>query len=203
MKKLKKQIESIDGVISCRLTGKDNLNEVHIISDDTRMPKRIVRDIETIVLVETGDELNHKKISIASLNNYSDSNNERAIELISLYHENNRPICNYKFKIGNELKNESIKGSNVEGIAWLSAKGMIEVIEKYELINGSIQMENVCLTGKDNNAVLVEIQVFLGRNFQSGQKLLGSVYINNNLPLAAAKAALKALNRQINYSEQL
>lgn len=201
MKKLKKQIESIDGVISCRLTGDNDLDEVHIISDDSRMPKRIVRDIETIVLVETGEELNHKKISIASLNNYSESNNERAIELISVYHENNRPICNYKLKIGSEMKNESIEGSNVEGIAWLSAKGMIEVIEKYELINGNIQMENVCLTGKESNAVLVELQIFLGRNFQSGQKLLGAVYINNNLPLAAAKAALKALNRQIDYTE--
>lgn len=203
MKKLKKQIESIDGVISCRLTGDSDIDEVHIISDDSRMPKRIVRDIETIVLVETGEELNHKKISIASLSNYSENDNERAIELISVYHENNRPICNYKLKIDNEIKNESIGGSNVEGIAWLSAKGMIEVIEKYELINGNIQMENVCLTGKDSNAVLVEMQIFLGRNFQSGQKLLGAVYINNNLPLAAAKAALKALNRQINYTETI
>ncbi|MGM0419987.1 MAG: hypothetical protein ACQEQG_03230 [Bacillota bacterium] len=200
MSKISDKIEAINGVISCRITGENDIKEIHIISDDSREPKRIVRDIETIVLVESGKEIDHKKISIACLNGIPEleADFNRKIELINVYQDNNSPACNYKFKLGNEVKEEYIQGSNVEGNAWLAAKGMIQIIEKYKLMNGSIQMENVSVTGRNGDAVIVEIQLFYGRNMHSGHRLVGTVYINDNLALASSRAVLKALNRQLN-----
>ena len=62
MDDVKDKIESLDGVISSRLTEENGgLEEVHVVADRSRQPKRLVRDIETIIQVTCDREIDHKK----------------------------------------------------------------------------------------------------------------------------------------------
>lgn len=68
---LEKLINSVEGVISCKVVTDENgdVTEVHILAGDQRNPKQIVRDIETTSMVQLGLELDHKKISVAQVHN--------------------------------------------------------------------------------------------------------------------------------------
>ncbi len=191
------KIEKIEGVISSRIVGEGNEKEIHVIADKTRDPKRIVRDIETIFQVEMGREIDHKKISIARIERDETERYSRRLELISVHQEKDKPCFHYKFSLDGQIIEEKISGSLIEGEARLAALGMLELLEKYDLIEGCLRLKNVQIIGFNTSVILVEIQLFRGRHYQSGVNLLGSVYINNNLPLAASKACLKALNRLI------
>ncbi len=68
---LEKLINSVEGVISCKVVSNESgeIVEVHILAGDQRSPKQIVRDIETTSMVQLGLELDHKKISVAQVHN--------------------------------------------------------------------------------------------------------------------------------------
>lgn len=59
----------VKGVLSARMvTGPDGqIQEIHVLATPNRNPKQVVRDIETAVLVQLGTPLDHKKISVAQL----------------------------------------------------------------------------------------------------------------------------------------
>ena len=198
MDDVKDKIESLDGVISSKLTEENgDLEEVHVVADRSRQPKRLVRDIETIIQVTCDREIDHKKISIARLDREKGEQKQKSrVELISAYQKNNEPTCCYRVRVGEEVVEEEITSSPVESTIRLAARGMAEILEKYDLINGQLRLENVFKTGIGSDIVVVEISLFFeGHNMWGGKKLLGSVYIENNPALAGAKATLKALNR--------
>ncbi len=198
MKNVREKIEALDGVISAKVTGDDgDIEEVHAISDSSRSPKKLVRDIETIIQVSRDREIDHKKISIARLEDFAQQpQRKKRVELISVYQKNNEKTCCFEFRLGNEILEEEISSSPVESPERLSARGMAEILEKYELIKGQIRLENVFRTGIGSDIVVVELCLFFqGHSTWSGRKLLGSVYIENNPAMAGAKATLKAVNR--------
>lgn len=63
-------IKQIRDVISVNIVlGEDKqIEEVHVLAEDTRNAKQLVRDIETLLRLEYGLDLDHKKISVVQLN---------------------------------------------------------------------------------------------------------------------------------------
>ncbi len=53
---------------SCVILDADrNLNEVHIVASDTRRPKQIVRDVETLLFVKHRIKIDYRKVSLVQL----------------------------------------------------------------------------------------------------------------------------------------
>ncbi|MBS4032774.1 MAG: hypothetical protein KGZ63_15340 [Clostridiales bacterium] len=63
-------IKQIRDVISVNIVlgEKQEIEEIHVLAEDTRNAKQLVRDIETLFRVEYGIDLDHKKVSIVQLN---------------------------------------------------------------------------------------------------------------------------------------
>jgi hypothetical protein len=63
-------IKQVRDVVSVNIVlGEDKqFEEIHVLAEDTRSAKQIVRDIETLLRIEYGIDLDHKKISIVQLN---------------------------------------------------------------------------------------------------------------------------------------
>lgn len=191
---LRKEINKLDGVISCKITGADSIDEIHIVSSKERKPKRIVRDIETMVLVNLDQEIDHKKISIARINTQEETDRQR-VEIFSIYSEYNNPVIHIKVKINDEIVEETINGDAEEPLPLLVVKGMVDIIHTHTNFDGKIKVENVFKTGMNEEIIIV--QLILHHNGFSRKRMLGAVYIEENLPLAVGKACLKALNRMI------
>ncbi len=194
-KKIKEEIEALNSIISCKITGDENIDEIHIIADRKREAKKIVRDIETIVMVNRDEEINHKKISIAQLNT-DGRGHSRKIKIISIYQEHDTSICHIELSINGEKVKKKVKGTKEDSLPLIVARGIITIIEEYIGFKGKLRVENVFTTGINNEILLLQL-LLLYDNFTAKEKLLGAVYINQNLPLAAGKACLKALNRKI------
>ncbi len=65
---IEREINRLDGVTSCRVlsTGVE-IEEIHVISPPDRTPKKIVRDIESLLLVHFGIRIDHRRISVVQL----------------------------------------------------------------------------------------------------------------------------------------
>lgn len=195
---LEEKIKELDGIISCKITGEEEIDEIHIIASKGRDPKRIVRDIETVVLVNLEREVDHKKISIAQINQSRGEGNENRIIINSIFRENNRPVCHLRLDINGELVEEEIRGSIEEPVHMIVARGMAKTIEKYTGFSGKIRVENVFTTGINDEIVIVQLILFKDTNLTEKERLVGAAYTNHDILLATGKATLKAVNRQLN-----
>lgn len=200
-REIKKMIQELEGVVSCNLTGADQIDEIHIIADKKRDPKRIVRDVETVCLVHNDYKIDHKKISIARIDSkFSqeiDEFSSNRIELVSIYTENNRSRCNVKVLINGEEIFESFEAQIGEKLEKLIARSVIQLLNKYLDINGHLVVEDVFTIKGKEELVIAQIFNFDGQSNRLKEKLVGSVYLDNNIVLAIGKACLKAVNRRL------
>ncbi len=199
-KQLSQTIEELDGVFSCKITGKNSIDEIHIIASKAREPKKIVRDIETIVLVNLDEKIDHKKISIAQVKFANEEDNKNRVELISIYCENNRPVCHLQININDEKIIETFTSNPGETNEKLIARSVVETISHYTHFKKQIIVDDVfTIEGKDR-LVLVKLNIYNQNENRIEKKLVGAVYFDNVLPSSIGKACLKALNRQLhNY----
>ena len=200
-KKIENLIKELDGVVSCTLTGGEEIDEIHIIADKKRDPKRIVRDVETVFLVNNDQKIDHKKISIARIR--SDISKSitgvptNRVELISVYTENNRSCCTVKMMIDDEKIEENFEAQIGEKVEKLIGRSIIEMLNKYFDIGGKLLLEDIFTIQGKEDLVIAQISKFNSTRNMLEENLVGAVYLNNNITLAIAKACLKALNRQL------
>jgi hypothetical protein len=202
-KEIKNIIQELDGVFSCNLIGTDRIEEIHIIADKNRDPKRIVRDVETICLVHNDHKIDHKKISIAQVkNSFKESINEvseNRIELISIYTENNRSCCKVEMKINEQLIGESFESQIGESIEKLIGRSIISILNKHVDFDARLVIDDIFTIKGKEELVIAQLSMYNSDNNLMQEKLVGAVYVNNNISLAIAKACLKAINRRIGY----
>ncbi|RCW56223.1 MULTISPECIES: hypothetical protein [Halanaerobium] len=201
---IKKLIQELEGVVSCNLTGVDEIDEIHIIADKKRDPKRIVRDVETVCLVHKDFKIDHKKISIARIDSdFSEAMegyaNDR-IELVSIYTENNRSRCNVEMKINGQEIKESFEAQIGENIEKLIGRSVLTILNKFVEFNLQLIVDDIFTIKGKEDLVIAQISMYNPENNMMQEKLVGAVHVNNNISLAIAKACLKAVNRKIcNY----
>ncbi|GAB6137207.1 hypothetical protein [Halanaerobaculum tunisiense] len=192
---LEEKVNKLEGIISCSITGETAIDEIHIIANKERKPKRIVRDIETMVLVNLDQEVSHKKISIAQIDTQDQTITQDEIELISIHRENNQPICHFKLEINNNLIEKEIGGEEGVPLSFMVAKGMLKIINDYLNLEGKLRVENLFTTGINEEVIVAQIILYKTGDFGGQKRLVGAAYIDNHLALATGKACLKALNQ--------
>lgn len=198
---IKELIEELEGVISCNLidTGTKGIEEVHIIADKKRDPKRIVRDVETVCLVNSNFKIDHKKISIAQIEQQTTADfsnlQETRIELISIYLENNRSCCNIKMLFNQQELVASYTANRGEPQEKLIARSVLETINNYLSFEGYLVAEDVFTINGKEDLVIAQVNNYDANN-QLLEKLVGAVYLSTDKTTAIAKACLKAINRK-------
>ncbi len=192
---LNQKINKLEGIISCKITGDNDIDEVHIIADKKRNPKRIVRDVETIILVNQDKDIDHKKISIAQFEHDDEKHDIDRLEIISIFKENNNPVCHYRLKINDNIFEGTSDDYPDEPLMYKAANGMAKMLEKYIKLPGKLRVENVFKTGLRDDIIVVQITLYNEHGME--ERLLGATYVNQDLPLAVGKGVLKALNRKI------
>lgn len=200
-KEIKKMIQELEGVVSCNLTGVDEIDEIHIIADKKRDPKRIVRDVETVFMVHIDKKIDHKKISIAQIeSSFTESIrdvSDNRIELVSIYTENNRSRCNVEMKINEQEVKESFEVQIGESIEKLIGRSVLTILNKYLDFDSQMVIDDIFTIKGKEELVIAQISMYDPDNNLIQKKLVGAGYVNNDISLAIAKACLKAVNRKI------
>ncbi len=196
---LEERLEQMPAVISCKLApneNEDKIGEVHILANEHREISEIIKDIKTIILIEEEQAIAPEKINIAQIEAEADEDNQNRIEIISIYKEKKEPTCYLKLKINDQIVEKKVTGQETT-ISTLVVRGILEMIEEQIDFQGKLELDNVFITGREEDIIVVEIILQKENNFHNRLKLIGAAYIDLNLPLASGQACLKALNRQL------
>jgi len=193
---LRERISQLEGVLSVRVSKNNGeIDEIHVLSEEGRDPKRLVRDIETVFQVETGLSFDHKKISIARINEQKEEKEcKERIELKGVYLRRKEPICTVELKYRGEEKSYKFEGNELDDPPQIVLKTLVKAIETLLKTSFQIKIKDIKKLNMEQNVIFVMLTVN-----ESGKEedLMGVSLIEENLPLAVSKAFFHALNRKL------
>lgn len=197
-------IKRIDSVLHVKIVANESetdLSEIHVLSNNHRAPKQIVRDIESSLLAAFDYRIDRRTLSIAQIETDEPSRIIKRIRFDGLSFKNsgNYAECSVKLIFEDEEFESTQSGiktaSNTKKIV---AEAAIKAVEKILGQGMLFDIQDVIITdGRDVSFVSVLVNVVI-----SGieETLVGSSIIKNDLNEAIVKAALGAINRRIEKS---
>ena len=197
---IEKSIKKLSEVKGAKVVySEDEISEVHILASDQKSPKQLIRDIESIVMVDHNINIDHKVISIAQLSDddlYTKANSRLAINGF------NKNVKNKELEIMVELQaDEELYQGKVQGLASsinrlkLFSKATLNAVQDYlgevcDLLPGEVRRTSI----GNKDAVLVSVIVL---DDKEENNFLGIAADNGEKELAVIKATLDAINRRL------
>ena len=195
---LQKLIEKLDGVLSAKLTAEEDgaLCEIHVLADKSKGPKQLSRDIQSAVAAFTGENIEHRIISIAQIDDETISTHGRV--RINGIETNSTPNAFSAIVTLSFDDNEYRGGANDintvvsrrKAIANASLKAVHECIKKTPFSLSDIQKFHIAGVDEIN----VAVHYFCSG---SGNLLTGTAVVADDEYSAVVKATLDAVNRVI------
>lgn len=174
--------------------------EVHVLTESTRAPKQVVRDIESAVIARLGISIDHKKISIAQVGESSPFKHGRLkFSNVSITFNGNKTEA--KVCLG---RDESVYTGIATGTSSpaaqmkLIANATLKAIDDCEIDDFSLTLEDIqeiSLGGKRVAVVLVNAVTE-----RSEEVLTGASLIKQDLWKGVVNATLDAVNRRLNLN---
>jgi len=199
-------IKQIKGVIAARIKVNDqgDIEEVHILAGSGRAPKQIVRDIESLLIAQFDVQIDHKKVSVAQVEDDEDG----TFAIV----ESTRPkLLGVTLRTVNgmaEVKVELLTGDKIiEGIAQvpssaqnklrLFVEATLQALSPLTLDKFLFVTEDVGITQLAKQQIaLVSITSITTTGEQS---LTGCALVRNDDREAVVKATLDAVNRKLRF----
>jgi hypothetical protein len=191
-------INKIRGVYAAQVViGDDNVEEIHVIASPLRKPKQIVRDIESMLLVNFGVRVDYRRISLVQMQEerlFQAEGRPRLVAVRSIEGPNRRA------EVELERDGHLFVGAAHSGGADVSAIRLVSMatIEAMEQVLGEhvkYRIDDVLETAIGQiPAVVVVVAV----QFETTEEtLLGICHVRNEPADAAARATLNAVNRRL------
>jgi hypothetical protein len=102
-------------------------------------------------------------------------------------------------KIREKRTEDSFEAQIGESIEKLIGRSILSVLNKYLNFDAKLVVDDIFTIKGKEELVIAQLSMYNLDNNLMQEKLVGSVYVNNNISLAIAKACLKAVNRRICY----
>ncbi|AFQ46177.1 hypothetical protein [Desulfosporosinus meridiei] len=199
-------IKQVKSVVAARINTNSQgiIEEVHVLAGAGRAPKQIVRDVESILAAQFDLQIDHKKISVAQV--------EEDEEGTSVVEVSARPkLVGVTLRTVNgmaEVKVELLKGDKlIEGLAEgpssahnklrLFVEATLKALEPLTLGKLLFVTEDVGITQLAKQQIaLVSITLIASTGEQS---LTGCALVKNDDREAVVKATLDAVNRKLRF----
>jgi hypothetical protein len=192
---LEAAIASLPSVRGVRVVTDDQeIEEIHIMSEPSVQPKRLVRDIVTLLFVRFGVRIDHRRVSIV------ESEHEIAPAVARPILESVRPDETHQrmraeLRFGEQVfAGESPLGSDIAEISAASS-ATLDAISRLLGKQGELsarEARTLILGGEEVVLVLVQWQTGEARTL-----LVGTSLSEENQVAAAARATLDAVNRRL------
>jgi hypothetical protein len=220
-------LSNLPGVISAKINSDLNgeIVEIHLLTDNNKSPKQIVRDVESALFSGFDIEVDHKRISVAQLRqpgkdkiDTKDFQPRRAEP-----GKNDRPVsvgndtrlrfdrfevvpsgdlkCRAEVILVNEkqIYRGTCEDTNTAiNQMKISSKAVLSALEEYLHGEKAFTLEELKVVEEIDNPVVMVVIGVISRN--SSTSLVGTTFIGKDQNRAAALATLKALNRFLGSS---
>jgi len=192
---VEREINRLESVTSAKVMSMGAvIEEIHVIAPRMFRPKKVVRDIESLLLVRFGIRIDHRCVSIVRMDG-----------MLTEYVQNTRPrIEQVTRENGTVRLSLSVAGKTIVGEARGSAEeGELEVTGRAAIhaIEQVLQTPGVLTLLKTHVAEMAEHQVVLAviRWLFGDQEelLIGASLVHQDPVEAMARASLDAVNRRL------
>lgn len=197
---IEKSINKLSEVKGAKVVySEGEISEVHILASNQKSPKQLIRDIESIIMVDHNIKVDHKVISIAQLSDEDLYINDNSRLVINGFNKN---VKNKKNEITVELKSgKEIYKGKAEGFASsinrlkLFSEATLNAVQKYlgnvcDLLPGEVNKISI-----GNKKAIIVLVIVL--NDMEENNFLGIAAENEEKELAVIKATLDAINRRL------
>jgi len=195
-------IRSLTDIISVRVvTDKSGvIEEIHVLTDSTRAPKQVVRDVESALMARFGIELDHKKISVAQTQEgkqprFNESRLKFSDVSISLNGAKAEAVVHLRNN-GEAHTGTAAGHSSSHNQLRLIATATLRAVENSQGADGSLVLEDLssAVTLSGRNIVVVFVSMITPRGEDC---LTGSAIVKQDLWKGVVNATLDAVNRRL------
>ncbi len=201
VKDYERLIGQIRDVISARVITdtQGNIEEIHVLAGSGRSPKQIVRDVESAFMTQFGLSVDHKKVSIAQVQDQGEVPLEPTrvkLGSVSFSAAGPRADCHVQLELSGDTYEGSAAGANsASGRLRLVALATVAAVEQYFKSATMFSVDEVVAQTLSNRRV---VNVILTLLTGSGEEsFLGSSLVKDDEREAVARATLDAINRKI------
>lgn len=176
-----------------------NIAEIHVISDTSRSPKQIVRDIESALIAKYGSQVDHKKISVAQIKGETVKESNGRLHISSVNIKLSGPSAEVEVELidneDNVYRGRANGASSSGNRLRLVVKATLEAVKEFVKGAYDFAVEDVSIVSvAKKEAVVTGVIAVSGAD---EEMLVGSALIKKDATDAAVRAALDALNRRI------
>lgn len=194
-------INSLPGVISSKiiLDDENNIIEIHILSDMSRNPKQISRDVQSALTAKFGLIIDHKKISIAQVSFKENLENNFRLQINSINYSTIGNIAEVKviLKKGDEFIEGVARGTNSSINSYrLLSKATLNCVHKLLNIDDSFVVEDIEKIILAKHDIITVAVTFISPAMDE-ELLIGSAIVKKDEKESIVKATLDAINRRI------
>lgn len=199
VEELERAIRHLPAIFAVRVFRENNdgiIDKVHVLADPSRSPKKVVRDIETLLLLKFDLRIDYRKISLVQLRPEDLSSFMRPRVKLSAVDKSlekgSLRVC--VVLEGDERVNVGMaEGPTDTDIVVLATQATLDALRPV-VAEAWIKLNTAqTIPIEDEVAVFVSLTAILD---QSEEKLLGSCFIQNDPVAAAVRATLDAVNRR-------
>lgn len=198
-------MSSLNGVIAAKtVVENDEITDIHILSDSTKSPKQLVRDVQSAVMARLGKTVDYKLVSIAQVDkNLVVPVDEVPIPEIRLSlakistslegsHIETTVMLRHKDRLFSGSTKSTITGRNG---AIASANACIAAVKEYLNEPGQISLLELQKTQIGGNSCISVALTFAADKYEGQYFGIAQVKSQELEVQAAAMAVLSALNR--------
>ncbi|MBS3948732.1 MAG: hypothetical protein KGZ57_10660 [Dethiobacter sp.] len=197
---LEKLIKQIRDVVSVNIVTGENkeIQEMHVLAEETRNAKQIVRDIETLLRVECGLDLDHKKVSVVQLNKEQNVFQARRLKCSALQFYLQGAKIEAMVEISSPKKSCQGQSAGVNSRTnrlRLIAEATVQAVNQFMEKGGHVILDDVgqfTLGGRHFIAVSVTFVCS-----PAEESLVGSALVKQDEKEAVVRATLAAVNRRL------
>lgn len=193
-------IKRIRDVLSVNIVlgEQQEINEVHVLAEDGRNAKQIVRDIETLMQVEYGIDLDHKKVSVVQLNQNQQLTTEKRLNFTSISYSlqgNQLEALVELASVRHTAQGRSTGVNTRRNGLRLFAQAATEAIKSFLAPGCTLLLEDVAQFSLGSQHIISTTLILLRDT--SEETLVGSALIRHDDKDAVVRATLAAINRRV------
>ncbi|MTI49740.1 hypothetical protein [Sporosalibacterium faouarense] len=200
IKEMEQFLVKLKSIISCKIIvdKKNDIEELHILSNTQREPKQISRDIQSMLISEFGINIDHKKISIAQIDEEVVSNNDFRLRFSTVEYSLTGKKATIKVVLekGGKYYEGQVAGIQTKyNSKRMIVEATLKAVENFLGVDELFIAEDVKVIEIADKRVVVTGIVFF--NEYEEQFFTGCASINSDHKESIVKSTLDGINRKI------
>lgn len=193
-------IKQIRDVISVNIVLGENkeIEEIHVLAEDVRNAKQLVRDIETLLRVEYDIDLDHKKISVVQLNKDQKFFQGKRLKFSSIAYSQQGSHIEATVELATAKRSCQGKSCGINSRSnrlRLFAEATVQAVSGFLETGSTVILEDVNQFSLGSQKIIAAVLTYVQGPVE--ENLVGTALVKQDDKEAVVRATLSALNRRI------